>query len=109
MIVSLQRFRWFALRSRQRFALQLDRQGADNARGDLILYREDVDELTVVALGPNMSAACRVDELSCYARPVTGAAHASFEHIFDAELAGNRRNIDRLTFVGEGRVASDHK
>src|SRR6185437_1798012 len=38
--------------------------GADDAHGKLVLQREDVVELAVVTLGPDMGAGLRLDELS---------------------------------------------
>jgi len=45
----------------RRVELRLDRR--HHPLGDLVLHREDVGKLALVALGPDMIAACCVDQL----------------------------------------------
>ena len=69
-IVSVQTLRWFTLRSFDLGCPEPWLYGADHARGDFVLERKDVREVAVVTLGPDVSAACRVDELPRYSDPM---------------------------------------
>jgi hypothetical protein len=40
--------------------------------GDLVLHREDVGEIAIVALGPDMLAGFALDKLRGYADPIAG-------------------------------------
>ncbi len=60
---------------------------ADDGGGDLVLDGEDVGELAVVALGPDVAVGRGVDQLDGDAHPVAGLAHAALDHVLDAELA----------------------
>ena len=51
----------------------------------------------------------RVDELAGDANPISGLAHAAFEHVADAELATDLLHVDGATLVGEARIAGDHE
>src|SRR6516165_5237498 len=75
--------------------------------GDLVLHREDVGKIPVVALGPDVVAGLRFDELRGDADPISGLAHAAFEHITYAELVTDLLNVDDTALVGKGRVARD--
>ena len=83
-----------------RIQLRLDRR--DHPLGDLVLHRENVGEVAVVALGPDVVAGCGFDQLRGDADAVAGFAHAAFEHIAHAKLAANLLHIDGLALVGEG-------
>ena len=63
------------------FGQQLELQRLDDRLGDLVLQREDVVEVAVVALGPDVAAGRAVDELRGDAHAVAGFAHAAFEHV----------------------------
>ena len=56
-----------------------------------------------------MDAAFRVDQLNVDAHPIAAALDAALERIAHIQVAADLFEIDRLTFVGEGRVAADHK
>ncbi len=73
------------------------------------LNREDVLEIAVVALGPDMVAAFGLDELGGDAHPVPGLAHAALDDVIDTQLAPDLADIDRLALEGERRVAGDHE
>src|SRR5262249_54107846 len=70
------------------------RDGADNAAGDLVLNGKDVLEGAVVALGPDMMAACSVDELRGDTNAVAGLSHAAFEYVAYAEIAADFADVD---------------
>jgi hypothetical protein len=56
-------------------------QGDRHCLGDLVLQREDVGEIAVVALGPDVLAGLALDQLSANANAITGFAQAAFEDI----------------------------
>jgi hypothetical protein len=70
---------------------------------------EDVLEVAVEAIGPDVAAARGVDELHVDAHLHAGAAHAAFEHVAHAELPAHLLDVDALLLVGERRVARDHE
>src|SRR5260370_30929790 len=76
---------------------------------DLVLEIEQVGWRLVEALGPQMRAALRVDELRIDPDPVARVLHAAFEHVSHAELATDLAGVDRLSLISEGGVARDHE
>ena len=80
------------------------KRSGDRAR-DLVLHVEDVLQLAVVALGPELEAVARVDQLHGDADAVARAAHAALEHRRDAELVGDRRADRRRLSERERRRA----
>jgi len=87
--------------------VRLDR--GDDALGNVVLHREDVMQVAIVFLGPDMLAGFRVDELSGDADLLARRAHAAFEHVAHTEIARDLAHIDRLAFVDEGGIAGDHE
>src|SRR5262245_17318635 len=73
-----------------------------NRAGQLILDREDVLELTVVALGPAMGAGYGIDELHGDANPITAAANAALQDVAHSELAPYLTHVHRFAPVLEG-------
>ncbi len=49
------------------------------------------------------------DQLDRDAHPAARFAHAAFEHIAHAQFLADLLDVDGLAFVGEGRVAGDHR
>jgi hypothetical protein len=74
-------------------AFQRAAQGIDDRVGDLALHGEDVVELAVVGLRPQVAVVHRVDELRGDAHLVAGLAHAAFEDV--ADLSARRRSASR--------------
>src|SRR6516162_5445469 len=91
-----------AFGARQR---RLDRGG--DARSDVVLHREDVGQISIVTLGPEMGAGGNIDKLAADAHPLPGSAHATLEDIADAKVAANLLEIDGFSFVGECGIAGD--
>src|SRR6516162_6159090 len=83
----------------------LDR--GDDTRGDVVLHREDVGQISVVALGPEMGTGGGIDKLTADAHPLPGPAHATLEDIAHAKVAANLLEIDGFSFVGECGIAGD--
>ena len=77
-------------------------QRAGDALGDLVLEVEEVVDDAVIGIGPEMRAACRIDELRGDAHAVAGLAQAALEHVADAELARDLAHVD-------GRVPCRHR
>ena len=80
----------------------------DRAR-DLILHREHVLDLAIIALGPAMPAGGAVDELSCDADAIAGALNAALQDIAHAELLADLTEVNRPALVLKRRVPSDHE
>jgi hypothetical protein len=76
---------------------------------DLVLHREDVGEVAVVALGPDVVAGLRLDQLSGNADAVAGFAQAAFEDIAHTQFAPDLLHIDGAALVGEAGIARDHE
>ena len=79
----------------------------DDDPGHLILDGEDVLELAVVSLGPDMPVGLRVDELNGDADAIGDLAHASFENVVHIEFTRDLLHLYRLPLVDEGRIARD--
>ena len=75
------------------------------ARADLVLHGEDVLQLPVEPVGPEVIAGAHVHELRRHAQPLPGLPHAPFEHGADAELAADLPHVGVLAPVGEGAGA----
>ena len=85
--------------------LRLDR--ADNLLRHPILEIEQVFDLALEAIRPDMRHRRGIDELRGDANARAHPANAAFEHIAHAELAADLLHVDRAALVGEGRVARD--
>jgi hypothetical protein len=84
----------------RRIDLRLDR--ADNGLADLVLHREHVGEVAVVAFRPKRAAGRDVIELCGDTHAVAALTHAALDQIPDAELLGDLSDVDGLALVGEG-------
>ena len=58
-----------------------------------ILEREQIAELAIVVLRPQVKAVVAVDQLCGDANALAGAAHAALEHDADVEVAGNLPHV----------------
>jgi hypothetical protein len=85
--------------------LRLDRR--DDGLGDLILHREHIGEIAVVALGPDMAAGCDIVQLRGDADAVAALAHAAFEQVSHAKLLGDLLHVHGLALIRKRRVACD--
>ena len=81
----------------------------DSAQGYLVLQCKYVVHRTVVALGPDMSAGLRVDQLGCDPHAAGRFAHAAFEHVAHAELMADLLDVYGSALVGKGRISRDDK
>ena len=88
---------------------QLRPQLIGEAGDDLVLHFEEIGERLVEAVGPEMIAALRVDELDIDAHAVGVALDRPFEHIADPKLLADFPGVDILALEREGGVAGDHE
>jgi hypothetical protein len=66
---------------------------------DLVLEGEDVFEVAIVALGPEVKAGCGVDQLRVDPDPVRSASDAAFEDVTNAEVLGDLPGRCRSSLV----------
>src|SRR6266851_9768843 len=88
---------------------QRDRQRADDLLYHLVLRREDVREIAIEPLGPEMPAAAGINELRRDAHAIARLADAALKHKAHTQVAPNLLHLDRPALVGEGGVARDYE
>ena len=76
---------------------------------DFILHNENIGEITVIALGPDMIAGLGLNKLCGHPDAVAGFTETAFEHVADAEFTPDLFHIDRTPLEGKGRIPGDHK
>ena len=81
----------------QELGAERNRDGA----GELVLDGEDVVELSIVRLRPEVIAVRGIDELRHDSQLATLAADAPFQHRADGELLGDLEDAQVLAFEGE--------
>ena len=74
------------------FSGQVDRQRRDNLAGDPVLQREDVIQLSVVPLGPEMAACCCINELGV-GFMFAPSHHSAMKHAIGPRKALGMRTI----------------
>jgi len=92
------------------FALQRQHLGLDSTNdtlGDLVLNSEDVGEIAVVALRPEVVPRLCVDKLPSHPDPLAGFSDASLKNVAHTKLARDLLNIDGTALVHEGGITSD--
>src|SRR5207248_3458129 len=77
--------------------------------GDLVLHRENLSEVAVVALGPDMISGLGLNKLRGHPDAVAGFPEAAFENIPDTEFASDLLHIDGAVLVGEAGITGDHE
>ena len=85
-----------ALGTAVRGGVDTPRQRRDDGRGHFVLDGEDVIELAVVALGPDVRVGFGVDQLHGDADAIARLAHAALDDILHLELARDLAHIDGL-------------
>src|SRR5438132_179278 len=73
--------------------LPLERAG--NARRNLVLHGEQIADVAVEALGPEMRAGLGVDQLDVDPDLMAGSLNTAFQNIADAQLAADLLGVDR--------------
>ena len=90
-----------------RVGLHAPGQRGDDGRRDLVLDGEDVLQIPVVALGPDVVVGLAVDQLHRDAHPVAGLAHAALDDVVHAQFARDLLHVHRLALELERGVARD--
>src|ERR1700759_173340 len=90
-------------------SLNLPRKRTHDIRRHLVLQIEDVGEVAIIAVGPDVNASLSMNELAGDAHPATCLAHAAFQHVAHAKVAGDCADINGPALVGKGAVARDDK
>src|SRR5579863_1512646 len=81
---------------------QLDLKRGYDLACEFVLHGENIREITIEAVGPDMRTALCIDELAGNADPVPRLAHAAFQHVTNAEFAANTLHVDRLALISKG-------
>jgi hypothetical protein len=88
---------------------EFDAQCVGQLRHDLVLKIEQVGDVFVESVGPEMRAGFGVDKLGVDAHPVLIALHRAFEHVPHVELLADLLGVEVLALVGERSIARDHE
>ena len=102
--IELVRLDALGMASAQRFVLgggEIQFQPVGNSSRNLILDRENIVELAVVSLRPQMVAVGSVDQLRGNSHPLVRSANAAFQHRCDVELPANFGDAQLLAFESE--------
>jgi hypothetical protein len=89
--------------------IEVAHEGRRDGGADLVLEGEQVRDLAIIGLGPDVLAGGCVDQLRRDADAIAGAAHAAFHHVTSAELGAHPLQVAVAAAVLEARVARDHR
>ena len=81
----------------------------DDASRDLVLYGEDVHQLAIVPIGPQVGSAAGIDQLGRNADAVAAFAHAPFHEIPYTQLPRYLPKVFVNVAIDKRRVARDHE
>src|SRR4051812_15578081 len=101
--------RGFAIGAKVLRGIELRLNRSDDGLSNLVLNREHIDKVPVVSLRPNLGASGGVAELRRNAYTVAVLAHATLDHIADAQFLSDLLHVDGSAFEYERRVARDHE
>src|SRR6202041_4065204 len=73
-----------------------------------VLDRENIGQITIVSLGPDVAAGCDFVELRRDPYPFALFPHTAFDDVSDAEFVGNLLEVNGLSLVHKGGVARDN-
>ena len=93
---------------RGRAGEELHLERVDHRQRQLALHLEDIGQLAVVLLGPEMEPVPGVDELRRDAHAVARLAHAALEERGDVQLVGDDGQVLVLALEVEGRCPPRH-
>src|SRR6185437_16984962 len=82
-------------------ALHPARQDGDDRPHDLVLHVEDVLELAVVALAPELISTLGIDKLDGDPQLLAGLADAAFDDVTNTELPSDLLDVDGPPLVFE--------
>ncbi|MEI9924273.1 MAG: hypothetical protein WDN50_12740 [Bradyrhizobium sp.] len=86
---------------------QLRLDCGSDARSYLVLQREDIGEIAVVALSPDVISRHRIHELAGNTHTLPAFAYTAFQQIADTEIAAHLLYIRRLALVDKRRIPGD--
>jgi hypothetical protein len=86
---------------------EIERERRDDLDRHVVLHREDVGEVSVESLGPDVAACRGVYELRGDLDPVARFAHASLDNVAHAEALADFANVDVLALEGKRGIAGD--
>src|SRR6266513_4196434 len=95
------RDRFFLLGEKFDFELLYDRMS------DFILNCEDVSQIAIKSLSPNVVAVVGADEFTSHAHARTRFTHAAFENVIHPEIVRDLLHLYGFAFVSEKSVARD--
>jgi len=98
-VIGVQRTTGFATRTFKGRRLHSSWQHRDDILGDLILNGEKIFQAAVIALGPEVRVARRIDQLGIDPNPVACAPHTAFEHVAGAKFPCHIGDARRLASV----------
>ena len=81
--------------------------GPGDRKRNLVLHSEDISQITIVTLRPDVDAGFCIDKLRVDADPLTAATHAAFQDIAHAKFTSDLLHVDRMALVGEAGIAGD--
>ena len=88
---------------------QLPTECVGDATSDLVLYGEEIADIVVETLCPEMRIGCRIDKLRIYPDLVPRAPDAAFEHIPHPQFAADLLRVQVLVLVRECSIAGDYQ
>jgi hypothetical protein len=83
--------------------------GRDNGDRDFVLESENVCQVTLEPVRPNVRARHRINQLPRDANFARRLAHRPLKDVAHAEPASNLLYIDGFAFERKARIASDHE
>src|SRR4029453_15347477 len=83
-------------------------ESGNDGVGDLVLDFDDVGEVAIEAIGPEMVAGLPVDQLGVDPNTASRLSNAALEDMADAKLAGYLLYVGVLALEAEGGVAGDN-
>src|SRR6266581_4440312 len=86
----------------------MDSQRRYNRACDLVLNFEDIMQVTIECLGPDVLAGLRANELCGHSQSVTRLADTTFEYVRNTQLSGDRLESFGPSLEVEGRSPRDH-
>ena len=75
--------------------------------GDFVLDGENIGQVAVVAIGPDVTVILAINELPGDADTRARLSDATFHNKLDPELSRYFRHLHRLALIGKNRVARD--
>src|SRR5215470_8180962 len=89
--------------------LQFRLDDTGDAHGHLVLEVEDIFQLALETIGPQMRAGIRVNQLSRDADAIAALTYRTLEHVTHTQFPTNPFHVYCLALVGEGRIAGDYE